>query len=131
MSFTILDAGGAGLIFIAYTALAIFMVLAILLEAWVMMLMHYNSSRKKLLLDSLLANVVSLVGGFILLEFFSAFFDSYTVYSTTILYAITVVIEFGILKILNPTHTVGRTLTVAAVMNLLTYVILYLIGNSS
>jgi hypothetical protein len=124
-----LDAGGAGLIWIAYTLFFFFIVLAILLEAGIMLLMKYTSGIKKALTDSLLVNLASLAIGFVLLEAFDNFFGYYTIFSVVVLYAITVLIEFFLLRLLNRQHSNRQTWLVVMVMNLVTYTLLYMIGN--
>jgi hypothetical protein len=125
-----LDAGGAGLIWIAYTLFFFFIVVAILLEAGIMLLMKYTTRIKKALIDSLLVNLASLAIGFILLEAFDNFFGYYTLFSVAVLYTITVLIEFFLLRMLNRQHNDRQTWLVVMVMNLVTYILLYLIGNN-
>ena len=91
-----------------------------------MMLMKYNSSFKKTFIDSLIINIASLAVGFALLQFFEEL-GYYTLVTLAILYGITVIVETGILKLLNKQHTLWKTVQVSIVMNLITYIILYLI----
>lgn len=126
MALYLLDAGGAGLYFILVGLFIFFIVLAILMEAGIMMLMKYNSSLKKTFIDSLIINIASLAVGFALLQFFEQL-GYYTLVTLVILYVITVIVETGILKLLNKQHTLRKTVQVSIVMNLITYIILYLI----
>lgn len=126
MTLYLLDAGGAGLYFIVIGLFIFFIVLAILMEAGIMMLMKYNSSFKKTFIDSLIINMASLAVGFALLQFFKEL-GYYTLVTLAILYGITVIIETGILKLLNKQHILWKTVQVSIVMNLITYIILYLI----
>ena len=129
MTLYLLDAGGAGLYFIVIGLFILFMVLAILIEAGIMMLMKYNSLFKKTFKDSLIVNIASLAAGFALFDFFEELGD-YTLVTLAILYGVTVIVETVILKLLNKQHTLWKTIQVSLVINLVTYIILYLItGN--
>ena len=125
MKYYLSDAGGAGLIFFVYGVIVLFIVLAILLEAAVMIAMKYNIRFKKAALDSTIINVASLVVGFILLEYFEDFITSYTPLNFLILYIITVVIESWLLYLLNKTKPFKQTLKVTLVMNLISYLLLF------
>ncbi|MBC7873610.1 MAG: hypothetical protein H7Y01_06430 [Ferruginibacter sp.] len=130
MKFYFLDAGGAGLAYFFVGLLIGFMILCILAEAGVMIAMKYNRSFKKTFLDALLVNIASLVIGFILIEYAGSFFNSYEAPVLLILYAVTVLVEFGLLYLLNKKHPLRSTFIVSLVMNIPTYIILYLIGNN-
>ena len=128
MNVYFLDAGGAGLYFLVIGLFILFMVLAILLEAAIMIWMKYNTTLKKTFLDSLIINIASLAAGFLLLNFFDAL-GNYTLSALAILYAVTVIIETTILQLLNRKHKFSRTLLVSLLMNLVTYIILYAIAG--
>ena len=128
MNVYFLDAGGAGLYFLVIGLFILFMVLAILLEAAIMIWMKYNTSLKKTFLDSLIINIASLAAGFLLLNFFDTL-GNYTLSALAILYAVTVIIETTILQLLNRKHTLSKTLLVSLLMNLVTYIILYAIAG--
>ena len=128
MSLYFLDAGGAGLYFLVIGLFIFFIVLAILLEAAIMIWMKYNTSLKKTFLDSLVINIASLAAGFALLNFFDTL-GYYTLPALAILYAVTVIIETTILQLLNRKHKLSRTLLVSLLMNLVTYIILYAIAG--
>jgi len=49
--------------------------------------------------------------------------------SLVILYAVTVMVESGLLYLLNRKHPVGKTLGVCLVMNLVTYILLFFISR--
>jgi len=124
MKLFLLDAGGAGLV---YAALIIFIVIAITTEAITMLLMKYNKAGKAFL-DSFLANIASLAAGFILSSVAGRIFyitDS-TILNWLILYSLTVAVEFLILYLLNRTYPRNKTLLTSAVMNIVSYLILYL-----
>ena len=127
MNLFLLDAGGAGLVFYFYGLIVLFMLLTVMLELAVMILMKYNIRFKKAFLDSLIVNVASLAAGFILWKVFPGFFNGYTVLNFTVLYVITVLIEFGLLHLLNRKHKSIDTLKVTVVMNLVTYVLLIIL----
>ena len=102
------------------------MVVAILLEAGIMIWMKYNTSLKKAFIDSLVINIASLAAGFALLNFFDTL-GNYTLPALAILYGVTVIIETTILQLLNRKHKLSKTLLVSLLMNLATYIILYAI----
>lgn len=130
MNFHLLDAGGAGLAYLVIGIFVAFIVFAILAEAAVMMFMKYNSRFKKTLLDSFIANAVTLALGFVLIEYVSDYFNSTDTVALLILYAITVLGEWGVLCLLNKAHSVKRGLVVSLVMNLVSYSVLFLIAFS-
>lgn len=113
--------------FYFYGLIVLFMLLTVMLELAVMILMKYNIRFKKAFLDSLIVNVASLAAGFILWKVFPGFFNGYTVLNFTVLYVITVLIEFGLLHLLNRKHKSIDTLKVTVVMNLVTYVLLIIL----
>lgn len=129
MTLYLLDAGGAGLYFLVIGLFIFFIVLAIMMEAGIMMLMKYNSSLKKTFKDSLIVNIASLAAGFALIDFFEELGD-YTLVTLAILYGVTVIIETIILKLLNKQHDLWKTIQVSLVMNLITYIILYFITRN-
>ena len=124
MKLYLLDAGGAGL---AFAALIIFIIIAVSIEAIVMLVMKYNKAGKAFL-DSFLVNIASLAGGFILNSFIDDLFESGLV-NLLILYVITLVIEFILLYLLNRKLPAGKTFLVCAVMNIVSYGILYLFSE--
>jgi ABC-type uncharacterized transport system permease subunit len=128
MNFHLLDAGGAGLYYLVIGIFVAFIIVAILLEAVVMQQMKYNVNFKKALLDSFVANVVTLAMGFVLIEYISDYFNSTEWPVLLILYGITVLTEWGVLCLLNKAHSVKRALIVSLLMNLVSYSILFLIG---
>ena len=138
MNIYFLDAGGAAWAVALLWLLIIFMIIAILVEALVMKLMKYNTAFKKTLLDSFVANIVSLMVGFILLYSGVSLFKSNsdsgnssatnTLINLLLLYSITVVVEFGVLYLLNNKKPVSKTFLASVVMNLVTYIILYVMG---
>ena len=97
----------------------------ILVEAIVMLLMKYNNL-KKAALDSLIVNVASLGVGFILIRYLSSLFNSYTFSHLLMLMLVTIIVETGILYILNRTKPFINTLAVSVLMNVVSYALFYL-----
>ena len=125
-----LDAGGAGLIFIAYGLIILFILLAIVLESIVMMLLKYNTRFLKAFRDSFLVNIASLAAGFVLLKLFYDFFSYYSLINIAILYGLSVLIEGFLLQVLNKDRPLTRTFLVCLLMNIVSYALLYAIVNS-
>lgn len=130
MEVYLLDAGGAGLYYIFIGLAIIFMLLAVLAEAGIMILMKYTIPFKKAFIDSLIINVISLAAGFILLELFDTP-DFSTIQTLAIFYIITVIIEAIGLYLLNKQKPVQKTILVTIAMNMVTYIILYLFYGSN
>ena len=130
MNMYLLDAGGAGLYYLVIGLFILFMLLAILAEAWIMMLMKYHASFKKAFMDSLIINSISLAAGFILLQLFDSL-GYYTLATLAILYGVTVIVETIILQLLNKKNILWKTIRVCLVMNLVTYIILYFIAGNT
>jgi hypothetical protein len=130
MEFFILDAGGAGLIYLAYGILVLFMILVIVVEALILVVLKYNSVSRSLR-DSSIINIASLAVGFVLLEYTNDLVNLDTLQDFLILYIVTVIIEFGILWMLNKARPISRTLGICIFMNILTYAFLYTIGQSN
>ncbi len=132
MNFYLIDAGGAGLLYYAVFLGALFMVLATLLEAVAMILMKYNTPFKKAIGDSMLVNLASLAVGFLLIVTSINLFDNKSaLVNLLILYAITLVVEVPILYQLNRSKPFKRTLVTGMVMNLVTYLLLFLFNLNS
>lgn len=124
MNIYLLDAGGAGLLYYGLIVAAIFMVIAIFIEAIVMTLFKYNVFRKSLK-DSFIANLLSFIVGIILL-FSSLNIDNGELSGLLIFYAVTLAIETPVLYLMNKSRPPGKTVLVSVVMNLISYVLLYL-----
>ncbi|MEO6612920.1 MAG: hypothetical protein ABIT05_10570 [Chitinophagaceae bacterium] len=129
MKLYLLDAGGAGLIFVAIGVALIFMIIAILVEAFVMMGFKYHAFKKSLV-DSTIVNVASLVAGLLLVSSSEDVFNISTTGGFLLLFGITVVIEFIGLYLLNKHQSLGKTALVCVTMNMITYFILYLFIRS-
>jgi hypothetical protein len=90
--------------------------------------MKYNIKFKKALLDSFLANLATFTLGFVLIEFVSDFFNSTELFNLFVLYIISVLMEWGVLYLLNRAKPAKQSFVVAVVMNVPTYAFLVLIG---
>ena len=126
MNIHLLDAGGAGLFYYFVILFVGFILVAVLLEAVIMYGMKYNTRFMKALLDSLVVNVVTVVIGFVLIEYGSNFFDGFEWYNILVFFVITVLLEWGLLHLLNKSHSVKRGLIVSLVMNVASYITLLL-----
>ncbi len=124
MKLYLLDAGGAGLVFIA---LIIFMIVAFIAEALAMVFLKYNNPGKAFL-DSLVINLVSLGAGYLVIEFAGSLDITNNVIIDYIsIYLLTVLVEFVTLYLLNRSKPWGKTLLTAFIINLVTYIILFVL----
>ena len=105
-------------------ALVIFMVIAILVEWLIMAVMKYNK-RGKAFLDSLVVNLGSLAAGIIVGSITRGQFQ-FVFINVLLFYALTVLIEFGILYLLNRKYPITKTFYTTVIMNIASYLILYL-----
>lgn len=125
MNFYLLDMGGAGLYNAALLILIVFILFAVLIEAFVMKLMNYNPFGKAFL-HSAIVNLVSLAAGFILVTSFEGQFDIYTTDGFFEMFGLTILLEGVVLYFLNNTRSFWKTLLVSLVMNVVSYVLLLL-----
>ena len=102
----------------------IVLLVTILIESVVLILMKYNRF-KMTLLNSFIVNVASIAAGFILIELGTDLFYYYSITNILILFAISAVIEFFILYLLNKKLPVMKTLQAAVVMNMVSYFLFY------
>jgi hypothetical protein len=130
MNVILLDAGGAGLLYVVLGAFFLFLLAAILIEAGIMQMMRYSTSFKKAFLDSVLINLASVAIGFFLIEAVDNSYSSSEIVNLLILYGVTVVVETFILFLLNKTKPLSKTIGTSVLMNLVTYIILYLITHN-
>ena len=125
MKIFLLDAGGAGLV---VAVLLMFMFAAIVIEAITMLLMKYNKAGKAFL-DSLVINLVSLGAGYIVLYFYTSLeMTSNELLNLFLLFLLTVLIEGITLHLMNRSKPVNKTILVAFVINLITYLGLFFIN---
>jgi hypothetical protein len=127
MKFYLLDGAGAGILIALFGVGILFLLLAVALEAIVIQKMKYQFIFRVSLIQSVVANLVSLAAGFVLSAVSEVQFaiDNYT--GLAILFVVTVLLEFIVLYLMNKTKPVRRTLAVCLVMNLVTYAIAFLI----
>lgn len=126
MNIFLLDAGGAALVLIF---LVVFMLIAFLVEALGMVLLKYNPARKAIP-DSLIINLVSLAAGFLLIRINSSLdFTGYEFLDFLLLFLLTVILEAGTLYILNRQKPILKTILVTCIINILTYLVLFLFRN--
>lgn len=121
MNFYLLDAAAGGLIL---GFLLIFMLLAVVLEAVTMLLLKYNKAGKSFL-DSFLVNVASLIVGLLIMNLNDDGIDMVDneYVNIFLLFAITVVIEFLFLFLLNRKKPLGKTAIAAIVINIVSYLL--------
>lgn len=126
MSFYLLDAGGAGLVLVA---LVIFMLIAFIAEALGMILLKYNKPGKAFV-DSLVINLVSLGVGYIVIQLNSSLdLTDNEVINFILVFLLTVITEGVTLFFLNRNKPISKTLLVTIIINIITYLVLYLFKN--
>ena len=102
-------------------------VFTVIVETIVMLLFKFDSFSKSLV-DSIMANIGSLLLGILLfLVFNKAEFGISQVSELVILYFITAILEAWLIKLLNTKMSLGRIILTSLVMNILSFTILYLI----
>jgi len=127
VNITLLDGVGAGIILALFGLGILFILVAVFIEGVVMMKMKYHNVFKRALTHSLVANLVSLALGFILINSDSDFYNMEYFSGFVSLFAVTLVAEFGVLYLMNKKESLLRTLTVCVVMNLVTYLLAFLV----
>ena len=121
MKLYLLDGAAAGLIL---ALLVIFMLAAIVLEGFALLLLKYNKAGKAFL-DSFVVNIASLAFGFLLLTTrFGLAFTGNDYLDFFLIFLITVVVEFIILYLMNRQKPIKKTLVAATVINLVSYSLL-------
>jgi len=105
--------------------LVLVLFLTVLAEALVMWLLKYNPFKRSSL-DSLLVNAASLGVGYLLLSAAPGLFGSYAITGLLKLLAITIVVEGGLLYLLNRKHPFVQTVKATVLMNVVTYILFYL-----
>jgi hypothetical protein len=125
----LLDGGGAGLLFYGLFLALLFTLVAILVEATIMTLFKYNPFSRSVG-HSAIINIASLIVGFLLIAYSTDIFNLDKISGFIAFYIATILVEFPILYLLNKQKPISKTLLVCIVMNLVTYIILYLFANS-
>lgn len=99
----------------------------VIVETLVMVLFKFERFGRSLR-DSIMANIGSLLLGILLfLVFNKAEFSVSQFFELIVLYCITSIFESWLIKLLNPKMGWGRIILTSFVMNLLSFVLLYLI----
>ena len=102
-------------------------IFTVVIETIVMLLFKFDSFRKSLV-DSVMANIGSLLLGVLLFLIFNKTeFSISQISELFILYCITSIFEALLIKLLNTTMSWGRIIMTSFVMNLLSFASLYLI----
>jgi hypothetical protein len=122
MKLYLLDAGGAGLVF---GVLIVFMIVAVVIEALVMLAMKYNKAGKAFL-DSFVINLITLGFGFILMANDSLELTENVFLNYTFLYLVTVVAEMLVLYLLNRSKPFIKTMLASMAINAASYGLLFL-----
>ncbi len=128
--FYLLDAGGAALFYLLIGAGLFFMLLAVLIEALMMLIMKYHTFRKAIV-QSLVVNLVSMIGGFFLLQLEWDWFNLDSIEGFIGMFLITLLIEGFILWLFNKSTRISRTALVTLVMNIITYIVLFFFSDLS
>lgn len=127
MKIILLDGVGAGFLIYLFGAGLLFIFVAVMLEALVMQWMQYQTPFKKSFLQSLAVNLLSLAGGYVLIETDSDLFQLNNKAGFGLMFVSTLLLETALLYNLNRKKTLKQTIAVCLVMNLVTYFIAFLI----
>lgn len=123
MNTYLLDGVGGAFLLIFFGAAILFLLIAILVESFIMKRMKFTDTINKAILISFVANLVSTIAGWLLADNDNEHFNLGTVEGFGLLFLVTVVLEFIVMKLFSKTQTLQRTLLVCVVMNLATYAI--------
>jgi hypothetical protein len=125
MKFFYLDAGIASVSDL--TVVALLFILGVSLVEWIVMLLFKFNDPGKSLFHSFIVNLVSAVLGFLLADTISSVTHSAgDILQWIIYFGLTVVVEAILLQLLNRHKTLSKIWTVAFIMNLVSYLILFL-----
>ena len=101
-------------------------VITVVLETVIMVLFKFDRFRRSLV-DSIMANIGSLLLGILLfLVFNKTEFGVSQVSELIVLYCVISLFEAWLIKLLNPRMDWGRIIVTSLVMNLLSFILLYL-----
>ncbi|MFN8290538.1 MAG: hypothetical protein U0U70_09790 [Chitinophagaceae bacterium] len=123
MNYYLLDGIGGAFLVMLFGLGLLFILVAILIEAAVMAKMKFMENFKKSLLVSFVANILSMAAGIVLSNADEDLFNLKTLQGFAVYFAVTLVIEFIVMYLMNKKVAVQRTLWVCTVMNLVTYAI--------
>lgn len=118
---------GAGFLILLFGMGILFIITVIFLEAFVMSLMRYHPAYRQSVLHSLVVNLISLAAGFVLTDIDAELFQLDNWSGLSLMFLVTVVLEFISLYLMNRSLPVMRTLGVCLLMNLVTYAIAVLL----
>lgn len=125
MQFFLLDGVGAAFLLVLFGLGLLFIIIAILVEAAVMLWMKYILTYKTAFIHSLTVNVVSLAAGFILSGANSDLFQLNNMAGFGVMFAVTLLVEFLLLYFMNKTKPASQTALVCLVMNAVTYLVAF------
>ena len=126
MNIYLLDGVGAVFFVFLFGLGAVFLLIAIFTEAWIMVKMKYIDEYRKALPPSVTANLVTLIVGFLIISKTGVTTSSDWL-NIALLFVSTVAVESVVLYLMNKDKPVSRAVRVSLVMNLVTYAIAYLI----
>lgn len=127
MTLYLLDGVGAGFLLLLFALGIAFLLIAILLEAFIMQWMKFELIFQKALIRSLAVNLISLAAGFLLTSIDAEFFELSNPAGFAIFFAVTVLVEFVFLHILYAEKSFSDKLKVSIVMNLCTYLLAFIL----
>lgn len=126
LQFFLLDVVDASAAKLIWWSFALVIATTAIVEFIVMLLMKYNDWKKSLL-DAFIVNIASLAAGMVLIEFISRVFNNLTIVNIIYLFLITLVVEGGLLFLLNRKKPFSRTALVTLIMNAVTYALFILV----
>ena len=127
MSFYLLDGVGAGFLLLLFALGLAFLLIAILLEAFIMQRMKFELLFQKALVNSLAANLVSLAAGFLITSIDQERFALDNMGGFAIFFAVTVLVEAAVLYLIYRSKPFAQILQTSLLMNACTYLIAFLL----
>lgn len=127
MNLYLLDGVGAGILLLFLAAGIVFLLIAILLEAFIMQWMKFELVFKQALIRSLAFNLISLAAGFLLTSIDSHLLELHNPAGFAIFFGVTVLVELTVLHLLYPEKTFPEKLKVSLVMNACTYLLAFIL----
>ena len=123
----LLDGVGAGFLFFIFALGALFIITILFIEAIVLRKLNYHTAFRQSLLQSAIANALSLAAGFVLTEIDSELFQLDNMSGLALMFGATLLVEFVLLYGMNRVVPVKRTMTACFLMNLVSYAIALMI----
>lgn len=121
MNYYLLDGVGGAFLLLLFGAGLLFVLTAVFIEAFIMYRMKFTANFKRALLISFVANILSMAAGLILSNADPELFHLQNIKGFAVFFAVTVVIEFAVLYLINKEKPVKQTFQVCALMNLVSY----------